>query len=110
MPNDFICVGCGISTLPELAAFRIAALMVIFVQLRKRHLPQGEDQAMSSVLPINQYPRRFAHSGKSQTVDFYSTLERCEKTRATWLLRVATLKWQVVITRRSVKMASGKLV
>ena len=58
-------------------ACRIAALVVIFVQLRKRHLPQREGQAVSSVLPINQYSHRFAHSDRSQTVDFYSTLERC---------------------------------
>ena len=59
------------------AAFRlaccIAALMVIFVQLRKRHLPQRKGQVVSSVLSIDSL--RFAHSGRSQTVDFYSTLE-----------------------------------
>ena len=31
----------------------IAALMMIFVQLRKRHLPQKDDQAASSVMPID---------------------------------------------------------
>ena len=41
------------------AAFRLAchslhaALMVIFVQLHKRHLQQKKDQAVSSVKPIN---------------------------------------------------------
>ena len=34
-------------------ARRIAALMMIFVQLRKRHLPQREDQAISWIKPIN---------------------------------------------------------
>ena len=39
----------------EFAARGIAASIVIFVKLRKRHLqPQTEDQAVSSVLPINQ--------------------------------------------------------
>ena len=61
----------------EPAACRIAALMVIFVQLPKCHLPQREDQAVSSILLINRYLRCFAHSSRSQTVDFYSTLERC---------------------------------
>ena len=37
--------------------------MVIFVQLRKRHLTQRKDPAVSSVKPINRYPRRFAQSG-----------------------------------------------
>ena len=37
----------------QLAARRIAALMMIFVQLRKRHLPQRDYQAVSSVLPID---------------------------------------------------------
>ena len=32
---------------------RIAALMMILVQLRKRHLPQRDDQAASSVKPID---------------------------------------------------------
>ena len=32
-----------------LAARCIAALMVIFAQLRERHLPQREDQAISSI-------------------------------------------------------------
>ena len=36
-----------------LAAHRIAALMMIFAKLRKRHLPQRDEQAASSVLPIN---------------------------------------------------------
>ena len=31
----------------------IAAMMVIFVQLRKHHLPQRDDQAASSVMPID---------------------------------------------------------
>ena len=51
--------------------------MVILVQLRKRHLPQREDQAVNSVLQINRLPRRFAHSGRPQTVEFYSTRKRC---------------------------------
>ena len=41
----------------ELAARCIAALitlMVIFVQLHKRQLQQREDQAVSSIKPINQ--------------------------------------------------------
>ena len=32
-----------------IAACRIAALMVIFVQLHKHRLPQREDQAVSSI-------------------------------------------------------------
>ena len=36
-----------------LATRRIAALMVILVQLCNRHLPQREDQAVSSIKPIN---------------------------------------------------------
>ena len=40
---------CCFQTNLPLAACRIAALMMIFVQLRKRHLPQRDDQAASSV-------------------------------------------------------------
>ena len=54
----------------RIAAHRITALMVIFVQLHKRHLLQRKDQAVSSGLLINQYPRRFARGGISRTVDF----------------------------------------
>ena len=46
------------------AAHCIAALMMIFVQLRKRHLPQRDDQEASSVLPISQYPCCFPHCGQ----------------------------------------------
>ena len=35
---------------------RIAALMVIFVQLCRHHLPQRDDKAANSVLLINQWP------------------------------------------------------
>ena len=37
----------------KLAARRTAALIVTFVQLHKRCLPQREDQAEDSVKPIN---------------------------------------------------------
>ena len=53
------------------------ATAMIFEQLHKHHLPQGDDQAASSVLPINQQPRCFAHCGRPQTVDLNSTQERC---------------------------------
>ena len=43
---------CSASNAAFRLACRIAALMVIFVQLRKRHLPQRDDQA-SSVKPID---------------------------------------------------------
>ena len=76
----------------------IATLMVIFVQLRKRHLPQREGQAVSNFLPINLYSCRFARSGRSQTVLFNFEAMPCgEKARAAWLLRAATLKQQAVI-------------
>ena len=37
----------------QIATHRIATLMVIFVQLCKHHLPQREDQVVSTVLPIS---------------------------------------------------------
>ena len=90
--------------------------MVVFIQQRKRHLPQREDQALSSVKPINRYPRRFAHSGRSQTVDFYSTSERCRvekrpKRRGPWELQLWNSKQRSQPIRRwSGDALSGRLV
>ena len=45
--QGFLCNAAFKTSLP------LAALMMIFEQLRKRHMPQRDDQAASSVLPIN---------------------------------------------------------
>ena len=86
----------------QLAAHRIAALMVIFVQLCKHHLPQREDLVVSSVLPVNQKPHRFSHSANHDATRL--------KNKVAWPLRATTLKRQVVITRLRGKAASIKLV
>ena len=52
-----------------LATCRIAALMVIFVLLSKRHLLQKEAQAVSSIFRISRYPCCFIQSGRLQAVD-----------------------------------------
>ena len=90
--------------------------MMIFVQLRKRHLPQRDDQAASS--------------GKQRQTNRSITLPLCPdrqiadswilfnsgafaarwKAKAVLPLRAATLKQQAMITRHSGKAASGKLV
>ena len=59
--------------LDQLSSHCIATLMLIFVQLHRHPLLQREDQAVSSIYPIDLQPECFAHSGRSQTVEFYST-------------------------------------
>ena len=64
----------------KLAACPIATLMEIFVQLFKRHLLQRDDQAVNSVLLLIDNPTT-AHGSRPQTVEFYSTWERCHSLR-----------------------------
>ena len=89
---------------------------MIFVQLRKRHLPQRDDQAASSgkqrqanrsiTLPLCP-PRQIADSW----ILFNSgAMPLGDKAKAALPLRAATLKQQAMITRHSGKAASGKLV
>ena len=94
----------------------LAALMMILVQLRKRHLPQRDDQAASSgkqrqanrsiTLPLCP-PRQIADSWILFNL---GAIAAWWKAKATLPLRAATLKQQAMITRRSGKAASGKLV
>ena len=90
--------------------------MMIFVQLRKRHLPQRDDQAAGSgkqrqanrsiTLPLCP-PRQIADSW----ILFNSgAMPLGDKAKAALPLRAATLKQQAMITRHSGKAASGKLV
>ena len=94
----------------QLATCCIAALMVIFTQVRKLHLPLRDHHTVSSVLPINRLPCRFVHRGRSHTVDFNSTQLRSD----------AALQWAIAATPLSVnyestssvqcRAASGELV
>ena len=119
--NMFVIFRVGASNFwnsPIYAAFRlaccIATLMMIFAQLCKRHLPQRDDQAASSVLPIYRSitfplcpPRQIADSW----ILFSSgVMPLGDKAKAAWPLRAATPKQQAMITRRSGKATSGKLV
>ena len=73
-------------------------------------LAPNEDQAVSSVLQIDRQPHRFPHSGRSSTAFNLRAMSLGEKAKAAWSLRALTLKPQAVITQRSGKAASGKLV
>ena len=89
---------------------------MILVQLRKRHLPQRDDQAASSgkqrqanrsiTLPLCP-PRQI---GDSWILFNSGAIAARWKAKAAVPLRAATLKQQAMITRRSGKAASGKLV
>ena len=81
---------------------RIAALIVIFVQLRKRYLSQKEDQTVSSVLPTSIPPPSPLCPSRGQL-----TVHHRAQTVDSGAM---PLKRQAVITRRSGKAVSGKLV
>ena len=90
--------------------------MMIFVQLRKRHLPQRDDQAASSgkqrqanrsiTLPLCP-PRQIADSW---ILCNSGAMPLGDKAKAALPLRAATLKQQAMMTRCSGNAASGKLV
>ena len=87
------------------AAFRLAcrllhsALMVIFLQLRKHHLPQREDQAASSQLIDKPAALPIAGDSRQLTSIQLGVMLLGRKGKATWLLRAVILKWQAVIMR-----------
>ena len=84
---------------------------MIFVKLRKRHLPRRRDQAVISVKPINNlaaFPK--AADRRQLTYIQLEAMPLGEKAKAAWPLRAATLKQQAVITRSSGNAVSDKLV
>ena len=67
-----------------IAAHRVAALMVIFVQLCKRYLPQSEDQAVSSVLPTVVAPRGAWGAFAPSSWTLFLHLHKLPKTQSFW--------------------------